>query len=78
VAGPVLAAQVAGLLSSNIRIIAFSTDATAEEVSSLIKADKRVYIVSPVAGYASSALLTGRFTFEKEDVLYRIRSVRHE
>jgi hypothetical protein len=77
-AGPIMAAQAAGLLSANIRIMAFSTDATAEEVSRLIKADKRVYIVSPVAGYASNALLTGKFTFEKEDVLYRIRSVRHE
>ncbi len=77
-AGPIMAAQAAGLLSANIRIMAFSTDATAEEVYHLIKADKRVYIVSPVAGYASSALLTGQFTFEKEDVLYRIRSVRHE
>lgn len=77
-AGPIMAAQVAGLLSSNIRIIAFSTGETDEELVRLIKTKDRVYIVSPVAGYASSALLTGGFTFEKEDVLYRIRIARHE
>ncbi len=77
-AGPIMAAQAAGLLTPHIRIIAFFTGETDEEVIQLIKTKERVYIVSPVAGYASSALLTGRFTFEKEDVLYRIRSVRHE
>jgi hypothetical protein len=77
-AGPIMAAQAAGLLTSNIRVIAFFTGETDEELVQLIKTKERVYIVSPVAGYASSALLTGQFTFEKEDVLYRIRSVRHD
>ncbi len=77
-AGPLMAAQAAGLLASTIRIIAFSPDQIDEELIHLIKTKERVYIVSPVAGYTSSALLTGAFTFEKEDVLYRIRSARHD
>lgn len=77
-AGPIMAAQAAGLLTPHVRIIAFFTGETDEELVQLIKTKERVYIVSPVAGYASSALLTGQFKFEKEDVLYRIRSVRHE
>jgi hypothetical protein len=77
-AGPIMAAQAAGLLTPHVRIIAFFTGETDEELVQLIKTKERVYIVSPVAGYASSALLTGQFTFEKEDVLYRIRSVRHD
>ena len=77
-AGPVMAAQAAGLLDSNIRIITFFTGETDEELLQLVEKTERVYIVSPVPGYASSVLLTGRFTFEKEDVLYRIRSARHE
>jgi hypothetical protein len=77
-AGPIMAAQAAGLMTSNIRIIAFFTGETDEELLQLIKTKERVYIVSPVTGYASRALLTGQFTFEKEDVLYRIRSARHD
>jgi hypothetical protein len=77
-AGSVMAAQAAGLLPSTIRIIAFSTDETDAELVQLIKVKERVYIVSPVAGYAPNVLLTGAFTFEKEDVLYRIRSARHD
>lgn len=77
-AGPIMAAQAAGLLASTVRIIAFSTGETDEELVQLIKTKERVYIVSPVAGYTSNALLTGQFTFEKEDVLYRIRSARHD
>lgn len=77
-AGPIMAAQAAGLLTANIRIITFFTGETDEEIFQLINTKDRVYIVSPVAGYTSNALLTGQFTFEKEDVLYRIRSARHE
>ena len=77
-AGSIMAAQAAGLLPSTIRIIAFSTNETDAELIQLLKAKDRVYIVSPVAGYAPNVLLTGAFTFEKEDVLYRIRSARHE
>ena len=77
-AGPIMVAQATGLLTSNIRLITFFTGETDEEVIQLIKANDRVYIVSPVAGYAPNILLTGNFTFKKEDVLYRIRSARHE
>jgi hypothetical protein len=77
-AGPLMAAQAAGLISSTIRIVAFSKGLSAVELTQLLKTKERVYIVSPVAGYASNDLLTGPFTFEKEDVLYRIRSARHE
>ena len=77
-AGPLMAAQAAGLISSTIRIVAFSKGLSAVELTQLLKTKERVYIVSPVAGYASNDLLTGAFTFEKEDVLYRIRSARHE
>lgn len=77
-AGPLMAAQAAGLLTPNIRIITFFTGETEAELLSLVEEKERVYIVSPVAGYASRALLTGRFHFEKEGVLYRIRKVHHD
>jgi hypothetical protein len=77
-AGPIMAAQAAGRLSSAIRIVAFPPGETDEELVRLIKTSDRVYIVSPVAGYASNSLLTDQFTVEKEDVLYRIRSARHD
>jgi hypothetical protein len=77
-AGPLMAAQAAGLLTPNIRIITFFTGESETELLNLVEASERVFIVSPVAGYASSALLTGRFNFEKEGVLYRIRKVHHE
>jgi hypothetical protein len=77
-AGPLMAAQAAGLLTPNIRIITFFTGETEAELLSLVEQKERVYIVSPVAGYASPALLTGWFQFEKEGVLYRIRKVRHD
>jgi hypothetical protein len=77
-AGPLMAAQAAGLLTPNIRIITFFTGETEAELLSLVEKKERVYIVSPVAGYASPALLTGWFQFEKEGVLYRIRKVRHD
>jgi hypothetical protein len=77
-AGPVMAAQVAGQLPGKIRIITFFTGETEAELLRLVELQERAYIVSPVPGYASSALLTGQFTFEKEGVLYRIRKVRHD
>lgn len=77
-AGPIMAAQAAGLLSPKIRIIAFFTGETDDELARIARTHERVYIVSPVPGYASYALLTGAFTFEKEDVLYRIRSAKHD
>jgi len=76
--GPLLAAQAAGHLSKKIRIISFLTGETEAELLQLVETQDRVYIVSPVPGYASSALLTGQFKFEKEGVLYRIRKVRHD
>ncbi|MEI6644603.1 MAG: hypothetical protein WCP12_01040 [bacterium] len=77
-AGPIMAAQAAGLLTPHIRVITFFTGETDEDLVRLIKTRARVFIVSPVAGYTSNVLLTGHFTFEKEDVLYRIRSAHHE
>ena len=77
-AGPLMAAQASGQLSKKIRIITFFTGETEAELLRLVELKDRVYIVSPVPGYASSALLTGQFTFEKEGVLYRIRKVRHD
>jgi len=77
-AGPVMAAQVTGQLPTKIRIITFFTGETEAELLRLVDLQDRVYIVSPVPGYASSALLTGQFKFEKEGVLYRIRKVRHD
>lgn len=77
-AAPIMAAQVAGLLPATLRIIAFCPDKTDVDLLHLIKTNDRVYIVSPVAGYVSSVLLTGAFTFEKEDVLYRVRSAQHD
>jgi hypothetical protein len=77
-AGPLMAAQAAGLLSPKVRILSFFSGETDAELVRLIETTERVFIVSPIAGYVSSALLTGRYTFEKEDVLYRVRSPRHE
>jgi hypothetical protein len=76
--GPLIAAQAAGQLSKEIRIISFLTGETEAELLQLVATQARVYIVSPVPGYASPALLTGQFTFEKEGVLYRVRKVRHD
>jgi hypothetical protein len=77
-AGPLMAAQAAGLLTPKIRIITFFTGESETELLNLVETSERVFIVSPVAGYASPALLTGRFNFEKEGVLYRVRKVHHE
>lgn len=77
-AGPLMAAQAAGLLTTQIRLITFFTGETEAELLTLVETAERVYIVSPVAGYASPALLTGRFHFEKEGVLYRVRKVHHD
>jgi hypothetical protein len=77
-AGPVMAAQAAGLLSPKIRNITFFTGETEAELLTLVEKQERVYIVSPVPGYASPALLTDQFTFKKEGVLYRVRKVRHD
>jgi hypothetical protein len=73
-----MAAQAAGHLSPNIRIITFFTGETEAELLSLVEKKERVYIVSPVPGYAPASLLAGQFNFEKEGVLYRIRKVRHD
>jgi hypothetical protein len=77
-AGPLLAAQATGLLSPKLRILSPFTNETDDELVHLIATTERVYIVSPVAGYASRVLLTGQYTFEKENALYRVRSTRHE
>jgi len=76
--GPLIAAQATGQLSKKIRIISFLTGETEAELLQLVATQARVYVVSPVPGYASPALLTDQFTFEKEGVLYRVRKVRHD
>ena len=75
-AGPVFAVREAGKLPHNIRIIAFFTGETDDELVRIVTASERVFIVSPVAGYASAKLLDGRFQFEPEGVLYRVTSKR--
>jgi hypothetical protein len=76
--GPLIAAQATGQLSKEIRIISFLTGETEAELLKIVATQARVYIVSPVPGYAAPALLTDQFRFEKEGVLYRVRKVRHD
>jgi hypothetical protein len=77
-AGPLIASQASGQLSKKIRILSFITGETHAELIRLLEKQERAYIVSPVPGYAPATLLTSQFTFEKEDVLYRVRKVHHD
>jgi hypothetical protein len=77
-AGPVVAMRQAGRLPRNIRVIAFFTGETDDEQARIASASERAFIVSPVPGYASPKLLDGRFTFEREGVLYRVMGKRRK
>jgi len=77
-AGPVVAMREAGRLPRNMRVIAFFTGETDDEQARIAAENERVFIVSPVPGYASPKLLDGRFTFEREGVLYRVMGKRRK
>jgi hypothetical protein len=77
-AGPVVAMREAGRLPRNMRVIAFFTGETDDEQVRIAATRERVYLVSPVPGYASAKLLDGRFKFEREGVLYRVIDTRRK
>ena len=77
-AGPVIATREAGGLSRQIRVVGYVTGETDDEQMRLAATGERVFVVSPVPGYAPSKLLDGRFQFEQEGVLYRVIAKRRE
>lgn len=78
IAGPLMAAQKAGTLPAGWRLITPWSGETPECLEALVASQRRVFVLSPVAGYTPPVLLKGAYRFEKEDILYRVRSARHE
>jgi hypothetical protein len=73
-AGPLLAAREAGVLSKGWRLVSPWSGESEEELRSLAKDVKlRVFVVSPVAGYAPKAVLEQAAGFEPEGVVYRMK-----
>jgi len=77
-AGPLMAARKAGTLSTGWRLITPWSGETPEMLEALVSSKQRIFVISPVAGYTPTVFLNGAFRFEQADILYRIRSVRHE
>lgn len=77
-AGPLMAARKAGALSTEWRLITPWSGETPEMLKALVGSQQRLFVISPVAGYTPAVFLNDSFRFEREDVLYRIRSTRHE
>jgi len=78
-AGPLLAAREAGVISKQWRLITSWSMLPETDVLELIR-DKsvRVFVVSPVRGYAPKAVLDAADGFEKEGVVYRIKGKKLE
>jgi len=78
IAGPLMAAQKAGALSTGWRLITPWSGETDDMLKALVGSQQRIFVLSPIAGYTPAVFLNGSFRFEKEDILYRVRSVHHE
>jgi hypothetical protein len=73
VAGPILAARQAGVLSCDWDLVTPWTGLSdAEWVSQVHARAGNVYVVSPVPGYAPHAVLDAGASFERDGVLYRL------
>ena len=73
VAGPILAARQAGVLSCDWDLVTPWTGLSdAEWVSQVHARAGNVYVVSPVPGYAPHAILDAGASFERDGVLYRL------
>ncbi len=72
VTGPLLAAREAGVLSKEWRLITPWSGESDGELRALVqKGQLRVYVVSPVIGYAPQAVLEEAAGFEKQGVVFR-------
>ena len=72
-AAPLLAAREAGVSRTDWRLITPWSGETDAELRQLAgDAKKRVFVVSPVAGYAPGAVLDGAAEFVREGVLFRV------
>ena len=69
-AGPLLAAREAGLLGKEWRLMTPWSDETGKTAQALALG-KRMFVVSPVVGYAPKAVLESASGFEKQGVLYK-------
>jgi hypothetical protein len=71
-AAPLLAAREAGTLSTGWRLVTPWSGETDREMRELVREwEGRVFVVSPVAGYAPAAVLDTAGGFEREGVVYR-------
>jgi hypothetical protein len=72
-AGPLLAAREAGLFTNGWRLVTPWSGETDREILELVRDEARkVYVVSPVAGYAPKGLLEAGCFFEPQGVVYRV------
>jgi hypothetical protein len=72
-AGPLLAAREAGLWANGWRLVTPWSGETDREILELVRDEARkVYVVSPVAGYAPKGLLEAGCFFEPQGVVYRV------
>jgi len=76
--GPLLAARSSGLVMSDWRLVTPWSGETDGELSALTRTNRpRVYVVSPVLGYTSRAVLDAATAgFEQDGVLYRVLQER--
>jgi len=76
---PLAAARAAGMIAGEWRLVSEwsgeSVEETFEITEKTLHEGGRVYVVSPVAGYAPTAILE-RFGFVREGVLWRMREKR--
>ena len=74
-AGPLLAAREAGLWANGWRLVTPWSGETDREVLDLVRdGARKVYVVSPVAGYAPRSLLEAGCLFEPQGVVYRAKT----
>ncbi|MEI7901394.1 MAG: hypothetical protein WCK89_14185 [bacterium] len=76
-AGPLMAAREAGMLSKEWRLVTpWSGEADGEVLAWVGEGSRKVYVVSPVAGYAPKSLLEAGCRFESAGVVYRVTGNR--
>lgn len=76
-AGTLMAAREAGLVGKEWRLITPWSGETEEALRVLVEhGEVRVFVVSPVAGYAPRAVLETARGFEREGVVYRVKGKR--
>ena len=71
-AGPLVASQALGKLPAGVRWVTDYTGESVAQQQALMREKARVFVVSPVPGYAPHAMLKEHH-FEPDGVLYRVR-----